>query len=60
MKSLTTFYARLDALPMSRAERDLAKARLAQGDALGEFLVAAIALIQRLGSPQPRPAHSRA
>lgn len=60
MNNLSTLHARLDTLPMSAAERDLAKARLAQADALGALLVAATALVQRLGSPQPGPAHSRA
>lgn len=60
MKNLNTLYARLDSLPMATAERQLAKARLAQADALGAFLVSLVGVIQRLGSPQPGPAHWRA
>jgi hypothetical protein len=42
---------------MAAAERQLAKARLAQADALGAFLVGLVGVLQRLGSPQPDPAH---
>ncbi len=60
MKHLGTIYARIDSLPMPAAERQLAKDRLAQADALGAFLERLTALLQRLGTPQPDPAHWRA
>lgn len=60
MNNLSTLYARLDEIPMATAERQLAKARLAQADALGAFLVGVAGLVQRLGSPHPDPAHWRA
>lgn len=60
MNNLSTLYARLDEIPMAAAERQLAKARLAQADALGAFLVGLAGLVRRLGSPHPDPAHWRA
>lgn len=60
MNNLNTVYARLETVPMAPADRQLAKARLAQADALGAFLVGVAAVIQRLlDSPQPNPAHWR-
>lgn len=60
MKHLNTLFARLDSIPMATAERQLAKARLAQADAVGAFLVGIVGVIQRLlDSPQPNPAHWR-
>lgn len=60
MNDLNNVYARLETVPMAPAERQLAKDRLAQADALGEFLVGVVGVIQRLlDSPQPNPAHWR-
>jgi len=45
---LETLYRRLDEMRMSAADRELAKARLAQADALAQFVLAAVAALRRL------------
>lgn len=57
MNDLNTLYSRLDEIRMTSAERQLAKASLAQGDALAALLLAAAALVVRLVTPRPDPAH---
>lgn len=45
---LETLYRRLDDMRMSAAERELAKARLAQGDAIARFFLAGASAVSRL------------
>lgn len=46
--SLSALYARIDKVRMSPADRQTAKAALAQADALAEDMLAAIDFIKRL------------
>jgi hypothetical protein len=57
---IDTIKTRLETLPLTSADRRLATARIAQGEALADFLIAAMALVARPASPQPDPAHWRA
>ena len=52
-KGLEALYARLDEIRMSEAERQQARAALAQADALADFLLRATRLLTGL-RPSPR------
>jgi hypothetical protein len=45
---IEALFAHLDKMRMTPAERDLAKARLAQADALAAALLAAVAAVKKL------------
>lgn len=57
-------YARVDALPLPRAERELAKAYLADAGAFADFLYGAVAALARFSpvrsAQAPRSARLRA
>lgn len=57
MNDLNMLYSRLDEIRMTPADRQLAKASLAQADALASLVLAAGAFIARLVTPRPGPAH---
>ena len=57
---LEAIYARLDEIHMSPADRQNARAALAQADALADFIVGAVDLAKRLlrtGAVRPTSAH---
>lgn len=57
---LEAFYLRLDKMRMTAADRELAKARLAQADALAKGMLGAAGLLKRLFSAhglRPTSAH---
>jgi hypothetical protein len=60
MHNINELYARLDEVRMTPADRQLAKASLAQADALATFILAAVAFLARLVTPRPNRAHWRA
>ena len=60
MNDLNMLYSRLDEVRMTSADRQLAKASLAQPDALATFILAALAFAARLATPRADPAHGRA
>jgi hypothetical protein len=57
-------YARVEALPLQYADRELAKAYLADADAFASFLYEALAALRRLivarSAQAPRSSHLRA
>jgi hypothetical protein len=57
---LEALYARIDAVKMSTADRQIAKASLAQADALADFILGTIRLAKRLLAPRARAAHTSA
>jgi hypothetical protein len=57
MNDLNALYSRLDEVRMTSADRQLAKASLAKGDALATLLLAAVAFVARLATARPDPAH---
>ena len=65
MKTRTEpLYARVEALPLQYADRELAKAYLADADAFASFLYGAVAAVKRLiagrSAQAPRSSHLRA
>ena len=60
MNDLNMLYSRLDEVRMTSADRQLAKASLAQADALATVILAALAFVARLATPRADPAHGRA
>jgi hypothetical protein len=57
---LEALYARVEAVRMSSADRESARASLAQADAVAQTILAAIGLARRLLAPRPGHAHTSA
>lgn len=57
---LEALYARLEEIPMSAADRQIARTSLAQADALADFILGTIDLVRRLfGARALRPTSAR-
>jgi hypothetical protein len=57
---LEALYSRIDSMNMSETDRIIAKARLAQADAIAGLMHDAVGLLKRLAASRPGHAHTSA